>query len=344
LRFDPAGGRLVAPAWDGTIRVFATPDPDVELRVDADERLIAGELFDDGRRFATSSSNTLSIWSTTGARLGQLDTLRDSRIQINRNGERAVVLLSGTQAEIRDVATGTLVARLHGTAHFLSAAFDHANKRIVTGSAAHLVELWDLDGNHLATLRGHRDIVVSVAFSPDDRRIASGSADQTARVWDISTGQETSQVRGADFVASVEFDPTGTRLLTGNSDRLVRLWDIATRVPVLTFEHGSQVRSATLSPGGALVAGATDDGTVDVWDTGSSTLLAQFHHGASAHSVRFSATDSLLSTSSDHHAVIWRLGTEHRSHETVTAFVRCHAPYRLVETRLEFETPVCGPP
>jgi WD40 repeat protein len=344
LRFDATGGRLVAPAWDGTVRVFATPDPDVALRVDTGEPLARAERLDDDHRFATSGPQSLRVWSSTGAALGQLDAFEHANLQINRTGDRAVVLLPGAEAEIYDVATGGVVARLHGTDHFLAAAFDHANRRIVTGSAGKLVELWDLDGNRLAALRGHRDVVAAVAFSPDDRRIASGSADQTARVWDIATGQQISEVTGADFVASVEFDPTGTHLLTGNSDRLIRLWDIATRAALHTFEHGSQVRSATLAPDGALVAGATGDGTIDIWDTRSSTLVTQFHHRASAHSVRFWGTDRLLSASVDHDAVIWRLGIEQRSREAVTAFVRCHTPYRLVETRLELETPVCGPP
>lgn len=59
-------------------------------------------------------------------------------------------------------------------------------------------------------------------------------------------------------------------------------------------------------------------------------------------SVQFSADGSrLLSASADRTAVVWRVDRETRPAAVVTAFVRCHAPYRLVETRLEPTEPSC---
>jgi len=90
---------------------------------------------------------------------------------------------------------------------------------------------------------------------------------------------------------------------------------------------------------GMLTAGAQYH---SIWDRATSSLLVQFHHQASAESVEFlPGTPILLSVSADHHAVLWQLGVETRSHETVTAFARCHAPYALRETRLEPVTPSC---
>lgn len=78
-------------------------------------------------------------------------------------------------------------------------------------------------------------------------------------------------------------------------------------------------------------------------DTATGALLAEFHHAALVTDVTFSpAGDRLRSTSEDHHATIWRLDLESRSAEVVAAFVRCHAPYRLVDGRLEVTAPDCG--
>jgi len=55
-------------------------------------------------------------------------------------------------------------------------------------------------------------------------------------------------------------------------------------------------------------------------------------------------TACLLSTSYDHHAILWRIDLETRPPEVVAAFVRCHAPYRLVDTRLESAPTDCRAP
>jgi len=343
-RFDPAGARLVVPTWDGAIRVYATTAPDLVTSVDAEGALALGEFFAGGRRFATSSDHGLATWETiTGRKLAAIAAPPSSFSRISPDGKLVANLPSDTAvAQIRDLATGTLAAELRGSGQFRWASFDHASRQIVTAGDDHLVELWTVRGDRLATLRGHTASVVSVAFSRDDRLIASGSTDRTARVWEVATGRVICKVTGGDVMASVDFDATGTRLLTGNADRLVRLWNIATGDPLRTFEHTTTLRYVTGSPDGTLVAGATTDGSVSIWDSATSSLLVQLHHQASAESVDFwPGGPILLSTSADHQAVLWHLEAETRSHETVTAFARCHAPYALRETRLEPVTPSC---
>jgi WD40 repeat protein len=44
-------------------------------------------------------------------------------------------------------------------------------------------KIWDLKGNIIADLKGHRGTVVSVAFSPDGQRIVTFSKDGTAKIW-----------------------------------------------------------------------------------------------------------------------------------------------------------------
>lgn len=73
-------------------------------------------------------------------------------------------------------------------------AWSPDGKRIASGSADGLVQVWDaLTGNNVYTYRGHADYywghftsgqaVYSVAWSPDGKRIASGSNDMTVQVW-----------------------------------------------------------------------------------------------------------------------------------------------------------------
>jgi WD40 repeat protein len=200
--------------------------------------------------------------------------------------------------------------------------------------------VWNLRGERLATLRGHEADVNTASFSADDRRIVSASHDATARVWDAASGRELGRVSGEGDM-SAGFDATGTRILT-TTNQTARLWDIATWSLVRTFEATSYVRFAAINAAGTLVAATGNDNSVSVWDVATSSLLAQFQHADVPWGVAFSPDGDLAITSAtDLHAIVWHVELEHRPPAVVAAFVRCHAPYRLVETRLETATPVC---
>ena len=342
LRFDPGAVRLVAPTIDGAVRVFAIVDPDVAAGVDAGDAIDSVQFVARGAEFATSTGRALATWSTaTGEHRATL-ALSGGLARLSPDASRAAVALADRPgAEIRAFATGALIAALPAAGRVQWAEFDHAGQRVVTAAADGAIELWSPRGDRLGALRGHVGRAVMARFGSDDLRIVSAGNDGTARVWDVASLSPLGRVTGADVMASAEL---GSRwLLTGNADRVARLWDAATLAPGATFEHASQLRFAAASDDGALVAGATSDGTVSVWDAASSSLLAQFHHAASAEAAAFAASgDRLLSGGADHRAIVWRLDRETRSPAAVTAFVRCHSPYRLVDTRLEIAAPSCA--
>src|SRR5262249_48247079 len=158
--------------------------------------------------------------------------------------------------------------------------------------------------------------------------------DHTSRIWDLASNRELARLTTSGTTASVTFDVTGTRVVTGTSDRIARIWDVATQRIVRSFEHASAVESAALSADGSLLAAGTRDGTVAIWDTTTSDLVAELHHPARVNSVAFSPDGShLLSAGDAHRAIVSRIELETRSPDIVAAFVRCHAPYRLNQTR-----------
>jgi WD40 repeat protein len=342
LRFDATADRLVVLGFDGAAHVFATANPDAALTIDAGEPLDAGAFVDHDRRFATSSSRAVGLWATaTGNNVGHLDVPAGSAARVSPDGTKLAIVLPGERdAEIRDMTTGALLGRFHGS-QLRPVGFDHASQRAV-GVLDTSIELWSVRGERLAALPDDKVIGAAVSFSPDDRRIASGGLDG-ARIWDISSGRMIGEVNGAAPVTSVEFDATGTRLLIGHQNGTAILLDATTLAPIRSYERASTLASARICAGGALIAAVSSDGLVSVWDTATSLLLAQFSHGAATGDLAVSRDGGrrLLTTGSDQRAVIWRLDLEDLPPAAVAAFARCHAPYRLVETRLEPATPVC---
>jgi len=60
---------------------------------------------------------------------------------------------------------------------------------VVTTSADHTVELWDvLSGRLLHTLEGHKDIVFTATFSSDSKYLFTWSLESVIILWSVSEG------------------------------------------------------------------------------------------------------------------------------------------------------------
>src|SRR5262245_26334392 len=111
-----------------------------------------------------------------------------------RLGLAAVVVLAaicgaGAQAPAQVRAKAEVVPSIPHSDWVTSVAFSPDGARVLSGSRANTIRLWDAAaGALLRAFEGHSDAVTSVAFSPDGARVLSGSEDNTVRLWDAATG------------------------------------------------------------------------------------------------------------------------------------------------------------
>lgn len=201
----------------------------------------------------------------------------------------------------------------------LSAHFNPAGDRLVTGSADHTVRVWQWQtGQCLHCLEGHSDQVVSVAFCCFGKYIASGSADHTIKVWDAATGDCVQTMSGhqtriyAVAFTPFEKEPENPIAASGSGDGTVKLWDVNTGHCLQTLTgHESWIFSIAFSPDGQRLVTGSHDQTVRLWDVQSGQCLHILRgHQHQVFSVAFHPEgDRILSGSQDQTIRIWDVAT-----------------------------------
>jgi WD40 repeat protein len=109
-----------------------------------------------------------------------------------------------------------------------SMAYSPDGQRLALADTNNKIHLIDIDGNELALLEGHTNIVTSVNFSPDNALLVSGSLDGSIRVWNVETYEELTvlSVNDSIEIRSVAFSSDGTLIASAGNDGMVRLWGL----------------------------------------------------------------------------------------------------------------------
>lgn len=136
-------------------------------------------------------------------------------------------------------------------------------------------------GANLASLSGHKAIVLNMAFSPDGKTLASASEDGTIKLWDVQGKRDKATFRGhTGPVRALAYSPDGRFLVSGSADYTARIWDINSgQEKYLLAGHTAVVTSVAFAPDGKSVATGSDDHTIRLWDaqTGGNFGTLQGH-------------------------------------------------------------------
>jgi RNA polymerase sigma factor (sigma-70 family) len=127
-----------------------------------------------------------------------------------------------SRREVRTVAVGQKARKI------TAIQFSPDGKRIAVVGDDAMGNVYDaVNGQEVATLKGHRGIIFSLAFSPDGKTLLTGGDDNTARLWNAATGKLLTILEGhTDSVRSVAFHPSGQTLFTGSADKTVKAWSM----------------------------------------------------------------------------------------------------------------------
>jgi WD40 repeat protein len=183
------------------------------------------------------------------------------------------------------------------------------------------IEVWDLQGNLVATFKGHTQRALSVSFNPDPNLLvfASSSSDNTAKLWQLNHHPRLTVLKPPVSLLSpitdVSISADGTRVAASREDSQVTIWNlknvqhpILDSLPYKGINDYSLGMSISLTPNGKVVAAANADGSIEIWETSGKDAdrLENAHGGKAVRGISFSSQNDLLaSAGSDHLVKIW---------------------------------------
>jgi WD40 repeat protein len=219
-------------------------------------------LSPDGDQLATGNMHqAISIWDlATGKRIQSLEAGGVADMAWSPDGLTLATCYStpGTEARLRDVASGKLRVVLTNQAHKASClAFSPDGKSLASGGADQTIRVWDpVTGQQIRQFKGHGKGVISLAYSGDGQMLASGSKDTTAMLWNVNQMPRLTVV--SNVTSHPCFSRDGQLVAAGIDGNMVAVWDVSSFDLKERFA-GALDAIAFLKDGRALLTRSTND-------------------------------------------------------------------------------------
>jgi WD40 repeat protein len=135
--------------------------------------------------------------------------------------------------------------------------------RIVSGSTAGALRLWNPARNNSRLIERHSDIVRAIAVSPSGEWIVSGSRSGVMILQSALGNTAPRRWSGHDGdISGLSFSADGTSILSSGSDGSVRLWPVPEERQPLIIRTGAPVTTSAITPDSVWIAAGTRDGTI----------------------------------------------------------------------------------
>ncbi|MCG3128794.1 MAG: hypothetical protein CHACPFDD_03687 [Phycisphaerae bacterium] len=285
VAFSPNSALLASGSFDRTARLWDAADGKprlADVNPKHKERVIAIAFAPDGKSFATSSNDEnakgiVQLFETaTGNRIRSLaghDT-EVPAIAYSQDGKMlascddlggdfspTIILWDPANGEkIRTINTGRRLG-------LTSLAFSPDGKKLVSGCADRTAQVWNTaNGDKLATLSEHTDVVTCVAVSPDGKSLVTGGRDSRVVFWDSATYERKFSIFNEIAVVQVAFSPTGIHLMVAAESlrqTTIRVFSSKDGKVLKEYDPNTKyVRTIAYSPDNRLFAYGRADGTI----------------------------------------------------------------------------------
>ena len=276
--------------------------------------------YDDKKVMTTSHDNLAKIWD---AETGKFITeLQGHKAQVNyaqfspvtaddpAGGKYIVTASADGTALIWDAATAKQLGRpMNIRSTVYKVTFSPDGKKIATASKDTLVKIWDINGNLLQEMKGHKNGILSAEFSTDGSKLVTASADKSAIIFNTESGIIFQELKGHSSLAiSIQYSPDGKTMLTTYFDNSTKIWDAATGKLLFALqENASRIYYAGFSNNSKKIITAAGDSTAKIYDaySGRFIMALKGHSDILNHAVFSSDGKKIVTASRDRTAKTW---------------------------------------
>ena len=293
--FSPDGNKIITASGDSTVKVWDAKTGKVLLKLDGYVEsafsAMPAKFTPDGKKIITvSGESAVKFWdATSGKFLSETEGSVESVIaakpsELSPDGKTAITI-EGKTVQIRDVATGNVIAEMKGhTDQITAAKYSSNGKRIFTSHMFSSTKTWDSGtGNLLANLKSADDNGDKegqfAAFSPDEKKIVTcASGSKTARIWDAITGKLLAELKGHDDdVTSAQYSSDGKKIITTSFDESAKVWDATSGKLLFSLRDNNLglLQSAKFNSDASKIVATAFLGDANIWDATTGKLLME---------------------------------------------------------------------
>jgi WD40 repeat protein len=182
---------------------------------------------------------------------------------------------------------------------------------IVTGSRDNIISLWNLQGEKLDELQGHKSSVNAVAISSDGKTIVSGSGDaidskdNSVRLWDRQGKEIAILGTHEDSIYAVAISPDGETIVSGDNNGAV-LWNRQGEKIGQLHGHQGSVKVLAISPDSETIVSGSSNGTIYLWKRNGEFIGELKGHQDSVNAIAFRSDGHTIVSGSDDNTVrLW---------------------------------------
>jgi len=293
----------MAQTEENDVRIFKKHEAPVKaIAISGDDKILA----------TGGEDKMICLWDIASGKILNAFQCEAAIKALSFTPEGYILAACGSEIKLMDNKGKFLQLYMGYTTDIWSMSFNYATKRIVAGSYAKTIKIWDYQSAEVVlSLEGHERSCLPVCFNTEGDRIASGSLDKSVRLWDAKTGQQLNKFQiHSENIFAVAFHPSGKYIASASADKTIRLWDADSGKFVRTFiGHKGAVFDVQFSPDGNHMLSCDADKVIILWETATGKKLYVFAgHTGAVNSIRFTHDGTgFISCSEDQTVRYWPL-------------------------------------